>query len=423
MHEIRHCLGKEDIVPSPFDIRKNSQILLYPPRHGHFHILDGLRAIAVLWVVAFHCVLMTNTVNLDLMFSLRARPVLAWTRWGLYGVDIFFVVSGFIIGYLLMKEVKDTGTLDIPRFYLRRALRLLPAYYVTMLVCSIVIPLNLKNIWANLLYVNNLLPFEHQFMHWAWSLAIEEQFYILFPWLLLLFARSRLRWTLFLAGMLAAVIIRASIMAYQPVQFPLHWRLDASYFEYFDLLYGRLHERYGALLMGAGVAYYYLNGGLSGGLWRHKGLRTGLALVVLLTLLPALLTPEVTDPAVIEQPYYYLFVVHYPYVFAAGIAILLLLCLGEHSQHSILRRALSARFWFPFSQLSYSAYLVHPIVILLFLRKVDRSITHVDNPTALLAGAGLIAAVFVTAAIVYFAVERPFMNVRRGREAWKTPRA
>ena len=74
-------------------------------------------------------------------------------------------------------------------------------------------------------------------MHWSWSLAIEEQFYILLPALLLLFARTRLRWTLFIAGIALAVIVRVAIMEYHDLQFPILWHDDAIYHDNFDLLY------------------------------------------------------------------------------------------------------------------------------------------------------------------------------------------
>jgi peptidoglycan/LPS O-acetylase OafA/YrhL len=101
-------------------------------------------------------------------------------------VDVFFVISGFIISHILMREHKATGRLDLKHFYLRRAIRLFPAYYVALGLYGVLDPLPLKNVWANLLYVNNFLPIEQQFMGWAWSLAIEEQFYIVFPIALLL---------------------------------------------------------------------------------------------------------------------------------------------------------------------------------------------------------------------------------------------
>lgn len=397
-----------------FSLTRNLRTLFERPERGHFHVLDGLRAIAVLWVIAFHLALVIYFFNPEV--ALRSRDAFMWTRWGMFGVDIFFVVSGFIIGYLLMKEFQQTGSLDIRGFYWRRALRLLPAYYLTMLLCAAIVPTNINNIWANLLYVNNFLPVQEQYMHWSWSLAIEEQFYILLPALLLLFARTRLRWTLFIAAMAIAVIVRVAIMEYHDLQFPILWHDDAIYHDNFDLLYDNLYTRYGGLLLGVGVAYYYLKGGLSKPLWNKRGWRLFVAGVAAVTLLPSLLTPEVTEPSAIEHPYYYAFVVHYPYIFALGVACVLLLTLGEHARRSPLQRILSARIWFPFAQLSYSAYLIHPLVIaIVIFTTYAPTRGPIDTSTALLAGVGVSALIFLVAALIYLGVERPIMNLRHSR--------
>ena len=100
---------------------------------------------------------------------------------GHYGVDVYFVISGFLIGSLLIKEWQETKEIRFSAFYLRRAFRLLPAYFVAMFAFAILIGTNVRAVWANLLYVNNYLPLQKQFMGWTWSLAIEEQFYLVCP--------------------------------------------------------------------------------------------------------------------------------------------------------------------------------------------------------------------------------------------------
>jgi peptidoglycan/LPS O-acetylase OafA/YrhL len=399
-----------------FNFARNARTLFLRPEQGHFYVLDGLRAIAILWVIAFH---MTLAISLfDPAANLRARPAFMWTRWGSFGVDIFFVVSGFIIGYLLMKEFRQTGSLNIRGFYWRRVLRLLPAYYLSMLVCAAILPVNIHYVWANILYVNNFLPVRHQYMNWSWSLAIEEQFYILFPALLLLFARTRLRWALFTAGMVIALIVRIAIVAHYDVLIPVLGHDDFVYRDNFDLLYDKLYTRYGALLLGVAVAYYYLKGGLSHPLWKRLEWRLCVAALVAATLVPALVTPDVTEPILIRQPYYFAFWVVYPYIFTIGVAGILLLSLGEHAQRSLFHRILAARVWYPFAQLSYSAYLIHPFVIgIVLFTTYDLKHTHLGTPTAYLAGLGVCALIFLVAAFIYLGVERPFMNLRHSAGA------
>jgi peptidoglycan/LPS O-acetylase OafA/YrhL len=159
-----------------------------PPRHRRD--IEGLRAVAVLLVVAYHC-------------------GLPFVSGGYVGVDVFFVISGFLITGLLLREAQRTGTVSIPRFYARRALRLLPASAVVVVatVAASALwlpPLRLTAILSDALhttiyamnwrlaaigtdYLNagaDPSPLQH-----FWSLAVEEQFYLVWPLLLLVVMR------------------------------------------------------------------------------------------------------------------------------------------------------------------------------------------------------------------------------------------
>ncbi|MEH6628712.1 MAG: acyltransferase family protein [Motiliproteus sp.] len=153
--------------------------------------IDGLRTIAVLSVIIYHA-----------EFAMGSGKLLPG---GFFGVDIFFVISGFLITSLMMSEFYRTGTISIKNFYERRARRLLPALIVVMLVSipfawMYLLPDQLvdyaKSLISSLLFGSNLYwnyslqqygaesallkPFLH-----TWSLAVEEQYYIVFPLILL----------------------------------------------------------------------------------------------------------------------------------------------------------------------------------------------------------------------------------------------
>lgn len=168
-------------------------------RHGRLSGLDGLRAIAVIAVFLFHA-------------------DLAWARGGYLGVDLFFVISGFLITGLLIGEIERTGTLSLRDFYLRRARRLLPASWVmiaTIVIAAVLVapdalPRLRLDAAAAFFYVTNweLLAAGRSYfeaigrqpllLH-LWSLAIEEQFYIVWAPLVLVCA------TRFRLGVLVAV--------------------------------------------------------------------------------------------------------------------------------------------------------------------------------------------------------------------------
>ena len=180
--------------------------------------LDGLRAIAVLAVIAYHL-------------------ELGWARGGLLGVAVFFTLSGYLITDLLLGQRESSGRLLLANFWIRRARRLLPAVFLMLAVLvawvTLVDPSRMADLrWevaAAILYVSNwwnifenasyfaqygpLSPLKH-----LWSLAIEEQFYLLWPWLLLLGLRC-VPGRYLLAGLtLAAAALSAALMwgLYQP---------------------------------------------------------------------------------------------------------------------------------------------------------------------------------------------------------------
>ncbi|HEX7451118.1 MAG TPA: acyltransferase, partial [Polyangiaceae bacterium] len=163
-------------------------------RARYLPALDGLRAISVLAVVGFHAEL----------------PRLSG---GFLGVEVFFVVSGFLITALLLLEWQSSGTISLPQFWLRRARRLLPAVFALLLI-ALTVSLTLapdslaqtrSDAAAALIYFSNwwqVLEHHSYFMEverrplllHLWSLAVEEQFYLIWPLIVVLLARSARRW-------------------------------------------------------------------------------------------------------------------------------------------------------------------------------------------------------------------------------------
>lgn len=168
-------------------------------RLGYRPALDGLRAIAILLVMGFHIRL----------------PVVTG---GFLGVDVFFVLSGFLITTLLVQEVHHRTTIDLRRFYLRRAFRLLPAVLLLLTVlvalCAWFNPESLPSIlYASgmmLAYIANIAstvdPFALRILTHTWSLSLEEQFYIVFPFVVGLFVTYRVSWQRLRWLLLAAIV-------------------------------------------------------------------------------------------------------------------------------------------------------------------------------------------------------------------------
>ncbi|MFY0619879.1 acyltransferase family protein [Shimia sp.] len=177
--------------------------------------IDGLRAIAVLAVVFYH-------------FGVPGFGG------GFVGVDIFFVISGFLIGGILWREHQATGRLALGAFYMRRIRRLAPAYFVMAFAVLAVGSLILlpsefretgKGVIAATVYLSNVLFFrqsgyfdgaaEDKVMLHTWSLSVEEQFYVFLPLLFLLFARNRQAILIALAACFALSLLSSVTMTYR----------------------------------------------------------------------------------------------------------------------------------------------------------------------------------------------------------------
>lgn len=143
--------------------------------------LDGLRAVAILMVIYSHAV-QTYHWNSVVPFVWRLTP-------GATGVTIFFVLSGYLITTLLLHEHRTRGRIHLAKFYARRLWRIMPAYLVFLVIIKLLastgtVDADWHSFSAALLFVGNYLQQPWILGH-TWSLAVEQQFYLLFPLLLL----------------------------------------------------------------------------------------------------------------------------------------------------------------------------------------------------------------------------------------------
>lgn len=146
--------------------------------------INGLRSIAALSVLISH-VSLKGVADFGLPYLIQL-PLAG------YGVTLFFVISGFLITYLLLQELKSKSTIDVKYFYIRRILRIWPIYYLFIIVCLVsffVFGENRDLIHSDLLYYvffSANIPFVLQtgigILAHYWSIGVEEQFYLLWPW-------------------------------------------------------------------------------------------------------------------------------------------------------------------------------------------------------------------------------------------------
>lgn len=210
--------------------------------------LDLLRAIAIVWVMIFH----------SYLAGYDGGGVLRWSGW--MGVDLFFALSGFLIGAQVLDPLARGARLDFADFYLRRAFRILPAYFVVLAVYTVWPSLRevpaMMPAWQFLTFTLNLLidPARAAFSH-AWSLCVEEHFYLLFPALAALLAwrpswrRTAWAFALLIVG---GMLLRGWLW-WEYVQ-PLQMRGASAGSVYQRLLYYPTWARLDDLLAGVALA-------------------------------------------------------------------------------------------------------------------------------------------------------------------------
>jgi peptidoglycan/LPS O-acetylase OafA/YrhL len=186
--------------------------------HAHYRVLDGFRGLAILMVVVFHASHLTTTSS----YFMRIASRIGGFGWA--GVDVFFVLSGFLITGILFDSV------DRPRyfknFYIRRALRIFPLFYGVFVLLLLLTPiLHLQWRWGHLAFLfygqNIAMTIDGRlamvqpgiYLLHFWSLAVEEQYYLVWPFVIWAMRDSRKIMGLCVAGIVGILAMRFILLA------------------------------------------------------------------------------------------------------------------------------------------------------------------------------------------------------------------
>lgn len=356
--------------------------------------LDTLRAVAIVWVMLFHSYFVGG---LGEGFSILERS-------GWMGVDLFFVLSGYLIGSQVLKSLHATGALDFTAFYQRRFVRILPAFFA-VLALYVFWPAwretpGMQPLWQFPTFTFNLLfdnGDNYAFSH-VWSLCVEEHFYLAFPFLAFALTRRPTMWK-FLAVCVLVVLGGIALRAWLWTTFvgPIRASGGNVGLVYLHYLYYPTWARLDGLV--AGVA-------LAAGrvyrpqimVWLHGRVNVVLALAVsLLATSLVLFDGARTDfwPCVLGYP-----------LLALSMAAFVAAATGSTW---LARLEIPGAGWL--ARASYSLYLSHKGVFTLVQDTLDghladhRFLRFAIYATAALAGG----------AVLHYAVERPFLRWRDRR--------
>jgi peptidoglycan/LPS O-acetylase OafA/YrhL len=358
------------------------------PNHArsYYKGLDGLRGIAILLIVGYH------------VFNF-----LPFFEYGWLGVDLFFVLSGYLITDILIKS-RDQEKY-ISRFYIRRVLRIFPIYYLCLFIFIILLPALQQvpynasyynehqiNFW---LYMSNWLfilksPEETFFLNHLWSLALEQQFYFIWPWVILFITNSKKLLQIVAALPVILILLRFAV----------------SYFYPGKMDYGILYtfSRVDGLFIGSALAVY---------LHSHIRIQTkyllrifaGLA-VLNLAFLTASFIPGFTLP-------YFPFLGYTTFAMIFGFIVYSVITQQEETRWT---RFLSQPALCSIGRISYGFYIYHWPIYLLFCSGIKTYLY------ALIPGGGVLiqlaAAVIITlmailvSIVSYVSIERYFLRFK-----------
>lgn len=376
---------------------------IFVKKDFEYENLNGIRAISILSVVVFH---VWVTVKPVIQNSPEWLTLLLGSLSS--GVDFFFLLSGFLIYGGLRREYETKGSVSISNFFIKRSLRIFPAFYFALVVLYFFksyqlskfnphliqdpgavamfeeIRIGLSNVWVDALYLTDLLHVPVVY-NGGWSLSIEEHFYMILPFFCILFFFKidfAKRLSFYILGFCVALFVRYS------VSFPTP-NMDGVYMLYcrFDsILFGMLvYEFYHRFpwnqihLQGKNILFWsllFLSGILI--FWMHQ-IDSGSAFAI----------------------------VFRPTLVSVGFGILMYLSFFN----VYIRSFFSLSIFRPFARLGYTAYLWHIIVIPLVAKKVTPLVMR--EPTlysVLIAVFWVLLSTFLVSWIAYLLIELPFLK-------------
>lgn len=347
--------------------------------------LDLLRAVAIIVVVIYHAGIMG--------FPMPGRV----HRWGWIGVDLFFVLSGYLIGGQLLGSLARGQRIGLGRFFARRALRIMPAYFA-ILAIYIFLPSwreypDMYPWWKFVVSVQNIgLHGGTAFSH-AWSLAVEDQFYLALPFILLFMNRRPaaaivLPCAIFIGG----ILLRTFLALQHPAEIE-----GVSFRDYQAWIYYPTWTRLDPLVCGVGLAAIekfrpqWWNRLMNSAVWLWL---PGLGIIVYALWLGE---GDYLEVATV--------ICQFP-LLALGFSALLICA---QSDRLFVRHVTIPGVAF-IASISYSAYLVQKLAI----HGVEQfCLSHNMEPSSALGLIGVQLCIYIAATILFFAIERPFLQLRK----------
>lgn len=416
-----------------FSIFANGQKILSTDKvDGQLLSIHGIRFLSLSWVIMGHSYISSVSIisnRLDVLEDMDTFPFQMLLQ-SPFSVDSFFLLSGFLLTYLFLKEAtKKDGKISWLYFYIHRIWRLTPSYVIVVFFYMLIFKYlgsgpfwddnhcdaNRNSWWQYLLYLNNFIPIHDMCVGWSWYLANDMQFYLISP----LFLYPLWKWPKAGFGILGAFLLATwtttGIMSYTYDLIPMfvgviHTQNFTAYekrmWDSFDLIYDKPYCRIAPYIIGAILAYIlyktaerrnFLN-------WWQQLLGWAVAAFCSLSVVFGLYHVEMDTVTAM----FYNALCRSSFVI--GLAWLIYACETGHG--GFLTKFLSWKLWIPLSRLTYSAYLVHPILIHGYYQAYPTSL-YFTQLTVVTNFLGFLLTSYGLAFAFSLVFESPFMNLEK----------
>jgi peptidoglycan/LPS O-acetylase OafA/YrhL len=350
----------------------------------NYPALTGVRGVAIIIVLLYH-----------LGINRLLRHFNCWIL-GRLGVDIFFVLSGFLITTLLIKEKITTNHISLKKFYIRRALRIIPVAYLFLVVMIVINNLfkcgiGLKSFVCGFLFVKNL-PITGINDHWTthlWSLSVEEQFYLFFPLLLLININKT---AVFTIVMVLSVLV-FSLLGFHHVgifySIPVLYQFCRAIMYFF-------WEGPLTILIGCLFSILSFNGIINVGQLKNKYLLSGILFII---------------AVIIHSKTFYFYTTYLSeFLFAVLIGFVILLSINSDN---LFTRLLNSRFLIWMGTLSYSIYIWQQIFVWIPMPLENKHLWGLGfNTLFILTDMIRLLGMLSTACLSYYFFERIFLRLK-----------
>ena len=342
--------------------------------HDHRSIIDFMRAIGILLVICFHVVLgITTLLEPDQVPGyIDEIPRVFNIWWQAMGSEIVFLFSGFLLSYLLLREFVRTDGIDIREFYVRRLSRIVPLYAVALALYALVRDFGAGELLLNILFVSRLFDVT-TIIPVGWSLEVLVQSYVLLPFLVLLFIRSKIPIVLSTISIFAFLALRYVAFALDPASYETPFYalfMGQKPTETQQATYYLLHYRATPFLLGFLVAHLVIerNAALET-MFRNRVTSLAVAIASVLLIAGSAFLP-IHDPesaiyTITSDRFWLYFWTLQRFVFSVGICgIALVTWYGRSAFVRAFVRISGWRVWKTVSANIYSIYLFHPVFLI-----------------------------------------------------------